>query len=40
MTALACYHKNAVPAWYDQLAERERWEAQAVFQEKRKTIAP
>lgn len=31
VTGLACYHKKNVPAWYDQLGERDRWAAQAVF---------
>jgi Cellulase (glycosyl hydrolase family 5) len=31
LTGLGCYHKKDVPAWYDQLAEKERWEAQARF---------
>lgn len=33
ITGLACYLKVYVPAWYDQLAEAERWEAQARFWE-------
>jgi hypothetical protein len=28
VTGLGCYHKADVPAWYDQLAEKERWDAQ------------
>ena len=31
LTGLGCYHKKDVPAWYDQLAEKGRWDAQAVF---------
>lgn len=31
LTGLGCYHRADVPAWYDQLGERERWEAQATF---------
>jgi ubiquinone/menaquinone biosynthesis C-methylase UbiE len=31
LTGLGCYHKAAVPDWYDQLAEEERWEAQGHF---------
>ena len=31
LTGLGCYHKADVPAWYDALAEAERWNAQAVF---------
>jgi hypothetical protein len=31
LTGLGCYHKKDVPAWYDALAERERWAAQARF---------
>ena len=31
LTGLGCYHKQDVPAWYDDLNESERWEAQAVF---------
>ena len=31
LTGLGCYHKHDVPAWYDDLTEAERWEAQAVF---------
>jgi len=33
LTGLGCYHKKDVPAWYDQLAEKERWDAQARFWE-------
>jgi hypothetical protein len=33
LTGLGCYHKKDVPAWYDALAEHERWEAQARFWE-------
>ena len=31
LTGLGCYHKQAVPAWYDALSEQERWDAQACF---------
>jgi hypothetical protein len=31
LTGLGCYHKKDVPAWYDQLNEGERWQAQANF---------
>ncbi len=31
LTGLGCYHKKDVPAWYDALSEKERWEAQAQF---------
>jgi hypothetical protein len=31
LTGLGCYHKHDVPAWYDQLAEHERWQVQARF---------
>lgn len=31
LTGLGCYHKAATPAWYDELSEPERWEAQAFF---------
>lgn len=33
LTGLGCYHKPAVPGWYDALSEAERWSAQAVFWE-------
>jgi hypothetical protein len=33
ITGLACYRKADVPAWYDALAESERWDAQARFWE-------
>lgn len=33
LTGLACYHKKDVPAWYDKLAEKERWDTQARFWE-------
>src|SRR5690242_5067103 len=26
VTGLGCYHKKDVPAWYDRLSEKERWE--------------
>ena len=31
LTGLACYHKKDVPAWYDKLAEKDRWDVQARF---------
>jgi hypothetical protein len=31
LTGLGCYHKQDVPAWYDELTEQERWDAQSVF---------
>jgi hypothetical protein len=31
LTGLGCYHKKDVPAWYDRLSEKERWDAQAHF---------
>jgi hypothetical protein len=33
VTGLGCYHKKDVPAWYDALSEKERWDAQAHFWE-------
>ena len=33
LTGLGCYHKKDVPAWYDALSEKERWDAQARFWE-------
>jgi hypothetical protein len=33
LTGLGCYHKAEVPAWYDTLSERDRWEVQARFWE-------
>lgn len=33
LTGLGCYHKKDVPAWYDELEEADRWEAQAQFWE-------
>ncbi len=33
LTGLGCYHKQDVPAWYDQLEEQQRWAAQAAFWE-------
>lgn len=33
LTGLGCYHKQDVPAWYDQLNDKERWQAQANFWE-------
>ena len=31
LTGLGCYHKKDIPAWYDSLGEKERWEVQARF---------
>lgn len=31
VTGLGCYHKADVPAWYDELSETDRWNAQANF---------
>ncbi|TVQ03118.1 MAG: hypothetical protein EA381_01945 [Planctomycetaceae bacterium] len=31
LTGLGCYHREAVPAWFDELDEQQRWAAQAVF---------
>jgi len=31
LTGLGCYHKQDVPAWYDALAETDRWDVQARF---------
>jgi hypothetical protein len=31
LTGLGCYHKQDVPAWYDQLSEKDRWNVQACF---------
>jgi hypothetical protein len=33
LTGLGCYHKKDVPAWYDDLSEKERWAVQARFWE-------
>jgi hypothetical protein len=33
LTGLGCYHKKDVPAWYDKLSEKDRWDAQARFWE-------
>ena len=33
LTGLGCYHLDAVPPWFDELAETERWEVQARFWE-------
>ena len=33
LTGLGCYHKKDVPGWYDQLSEKDRWNAQARFWE-------
>jgi predicted methyltransferase len=31
ITGLGCYHKNDVPAWYDTLSEKDRWDVQVRF---------
>lgn len=31
ITGLGCYHKKDVPSWYDELNEKQRWDAQANF---------
>jgi hypothetical protein len=31
LTGLGCYHKQDVPAWYDELSEEQRWAVQARF---------
>lgn len=31
LTGLGCYHRQDIPAWYDELAEQERWKVQARF---------
>lgn len=31
LTGLGCYHKQDVPAWYDDLEESDRWDVQARF---------
>jgi hypothetical protein len=31
LTGLGCYHKKDVPAWYDGLTEKGRWDVQARF---------
>jgi hypothetical protein len=31
LTGLGCYHKKDVPAWYDKLSEKERWDVQGRF---------
>ena len=31
VTGLGCYHKQDIPAWYDELDEAARWEVQARF---------
>jgi Cellulase (glycosyl hydrolase family 5) len=33
LTGLGCYHKKDVPAWYDNLSEKDRWDVQARFWE-------
>jgi hypothetical protein len=31
LTGLGCYHQKDVPAWYDKLSEKERWDVQGRF---------
>jgi hypothetical protein len=31
LTGLGCYHKKDVPAWYDKLSEKGRWDVQVRF---------
>ncbi len=31
LTGLACYHKQDVPTWYDEMSEADRWQVQANF---------
>ncbi len=31
LTGLGCYHRRDVPAWYDRLSEKARWDVQARF---------
>ncbi len=31
ITGLACYHKQDVPQWYDEMGESDRWDVQARF---------
>ncbi|MFO0821270.1 MAG: cellulase family glycosylhydrolase [Pirellulales bacterium] len=31
LTGLGCYHKAAIPTWYDGLTEQQRWEVQGFF---------
>ncbi len=38
VTGLGCYHQSDVPAWYDQLDETARWQAQAKFWEAVATV--
>ena len=33
LTGLGCYHLNAVPPWFDELSETDRWQVQARFWE-------
>lgn len=33
LTGLGCYHLDAVPPWFDELSEEQRWEVQARFWE-------
>lgn len=33
ITGLGCYHRQEVPAWYDELSEADRWKQQSVFWE-------
>lgn len=31
LTGLGCYHRKDIPAWYDKMAENDRWKVQARF---------
>jgi hypothetical protein len=33
LTGLGCYHLKSIPAWYDELSESDRWQAQSAFWE-------
>ncbi len=33
LTGLGCYHLDAIPDWFDELSEEQRWEVQARFWE-------
>ncbi len=33
ITGLGCYHLDQIPKWFDELPEKERWQAQAKFWE-------
>jgi hypothetical protein len=33
LTGLGCYHRDAVPSWYDELSEADRWQVQSRFWE-------